>query len=39
MGRLGCLHSHLLSPAGGKDVVVNAARRFRTWFSQLSREQ
>jgi hypothetical protein len=39
MGRLGCLHSHLLSPARSKDVVVNAARSFCTWFSQLSREQ
>jgi hypothetical protein len=35
MGRLGCLHSHVLSPPRRKDVVADAARGFHTGFLQL----
>src|SRR5215475_7803238 len=39
MGRLGCLHSHLLSPARRKDVVDNATRSFCSRVPRLSRKE
>jgi len=39
MGRLGCVYSHLLSPAWRKDVVVGATCRFCTRFPQLFLDQ
>jgi hypothetical protein len=39
MGRVGCVHPHLLSPPWSEDVVDNAARSFCNRVPQLSRKE